>query len=68
MIPPEHSMGADDVPSPCVSICALDAAGAHCLGCYRSLDEVASWPTLSPDERRRVLARVEDRRAARLDP
>jgi predicted Fe-S protein YdhL (DUF1289 family) len=34
---------AVEVPSPCVSVCAVDPAGGYCLGCYRTLDEIAAW-------------------------
>ena len=29
--------------SPCVSVCALDAAGQVCVGCGRSLHEIGEW-------------------------
>jgi len=32
-----------EVPSPCVSVCAIDPKGGYCLGCYRTLDEIAAW-------------------------
>ena len=30
-------------PSPCVSVCELDAAGQLCVGCGRSLQEIGEW-------------------------
>ena len=42
------------VPSPCVGICVLDARG-RCEGCLRTGAEIAAWPTLPPDEQRRLL-------------
>jgi predicted Fe-S protein YdhL (DUF1289 family) len=41
--------------SPCVDVCVLDEDGEFCLGCRRTLDEIASWPTLTTDEKRAVL-------------
>ncbi len=35
--------------SPCISICALDEQG-YCLGCYRTLSEIAGWNRLSAPE------------------
>jgi prolyl-tRNA editing enzyme YbaK/EbsC (Cys-tRNA(Pro) deacylase)/predicted Fe-S protein YdhL (DUF1289 family) len=34
-------------PSPCVSWCRMDAASQRCEGCLRSLDEIATWGTLT---------------------
>jgi predicted Fe-S protein YdhL (DUF1289 family) len=55
---------ADHVPSPCVSICVLDASGHTCLGCFRTLDEIAAWSTLDAVEKRRILAELPARKAA----
>ncbi len=49
--------------SPCVDICTLDVGTALCLGCGRSIDEIAAWRSMSAAERKRVIdelpARVE---------
>jgi hypothetical protein len=59
----------DDVASPCVSICTLDATGGYCTGCYRTLDEIGHWARYSPDEKRAVIAVLPKRRAvARGEP
>ncbi|MGA0564989.1 DUF1289 domain-containing protein [Ancylobacter sp. VNQ12] len=50
------------VSSPCVSICTLDAAGRRCLGCDRTLEEIAAWGTMSEAARRAVIARLAARR------
>jgi hypothetical protein len=49
--------------SPCTSVCVLDSASGYCRGCYRTTDEIAAWPRLSIDEKRRVLARLPAREA-----
>ena len=46
---------AEIVPSPCISVCVMDAAGVLCLGCFRTLDEIAAWSLLDADAKRRVL-------------
>ena len=51
------------VPSPCVSVCVIDAPTGLCAGCYRTLAEIAAWIDLSSDERRAVLAALPARRA-----
>ena len=47
--------------SPCIKLCTLDPAG-FCLGCHRSIDEIARWSAMSVAERRQVLEAVERRR------
>jgi uncharacterized protein len=42
------------VPSPCVDICRLDAQGL-CVGCRRTLGEIAEWPRASEARRREIL-------------
>jgi predicted Fe-S protein YdhL (DUF1289 family) len=52
------------LPSPCLSVCALDAETGYCKGCLRTAEEIASWPALDEPGRRAVLARLKERRAA----
>ena len=54
MIPP--------LESPCINICALSPQHALCLGCHRTLEEIAAWSTLSPAARRAILAELPQRR------
>ena len=54
---------AADVASPCVSVCVIDAPTGLCAGCFRTLDEIASWIDLSAEERRALLAALIQRRA-----
>lgn len=54
---PEH------VPSPCAKVCALDPRSGYCVGCYRTIDEVANWVEMSAEDKRAVLERVAQRRA-----
>ena len=50
------------IESPCIRVCTLDAAGDLCLGCFRTLDEIGAWSSLSDPERRHVLERLAGRR------
>ncbi len=59
--------GEAKVPSPCTKICTLDEQGRYCIGCLRTLDEIARWSELDDAERRAVLARVAERRARGSD-
>ncbi len=44
------------IESPCTRVCALDPVSGLCLGCRRSLAEIARWPQMSDGERERLLA------------
>ena len=52
------------IESPCVNICTLDARSGTCLGCGRTLDEIACWSTITAAERSRIMAELPARRAA----
>lgn len=54
---------ARPVPSPCISVCEMDAASGFCLGCWRTLDEIAAWSALDNAGKRAVWLRIEDRLA-----
>lgn len=49
------------VPSPCNQICRIDAATSFCLGCKRTLTEIADWPMLGNGEKRALLKVLEQR-------
>lgn len=57
---------AQDVPSPCMSICRMNAATDLCEGCLRTLDEIAAWSRMSDEDKREVWAviarRIEESR------
>jgi len=52
----------DPPPSPCTSVCAIDAASGLCEGCLRALDEIAAWGSMSAEEKWVVLDAIERRR------
>jgi predicted Fe-S protein YdhL (DUF1289 family) len=45
---------AGNVPSPCISVCSMDAASGLCEGCLRTLDEIACCSTLGEAGKRAV--------------
>lgn len=51
------------VASPCIDVCRMDAASGLCLGCQRTLDEIAAWSRLDDAAKREVWVRIERRRA-----
>lgn len=50
------------VASPCISVCRMDDASGLCIGCLRTLDEIAAWGTLDDDARREVWVAIARRR------
>ena len=49
------------LPSPCVSVCRMDAATGFCEGCMRTLDEIAAWGMMDTTGKRVVWALIEQR-------
>ena len=52
------------VRSPCVKVCVMDPARGVCLGCCRSLDEIARWSGMSNAERETIMEELRSRRKA----
>ncbi|MDP1617064.1 DUF1289 domain-containing protein [Phenylobacterium sp.] len=50
------------IKTPCIKVCVIDGQSALCLGCYRTLAEVAGWARLSSDEREAIMAELPSRR------
>jgi predicted Fe-S protein YdhL (DUF1289 family) len=54
------------VESPCIRLCQLDASGTLCLGCHRTLYEIATWSGMT-DAQRQATLEAARHRAARPD-
>jgi predicted Fe-S protein YdhL (DUF1289 family) len=52
---------ADDLASPCVSVCTVDPQTKMCIGCLRTLKEIGAWRAMTPDEKRAVIAACDER-------
>ncbi|WP_290647828.1 DUF1289 domain-containing protein [Aquisalimonas sp.] len=44
--------------SPCVGLCQMDGQRRFCLGCGRTLGEIANWSRMGVDDKRAVLQRL----------
>ena len=51
------------VPSPCVDVCKIDPATGWCLGCARTIEEIAAWASLDNGGKRRIWKLLPARRA-----
>ncbi|MGC2825210.1 MAG: DUF1289 domain-containing protein [Pseudolabrys sp.] len=52
------------IETPCVKVCTLDARRGFCLGCGRTIDEIARWATMNASERTRVIGELPARLVA----
>ncbi len=52
------------VESPCINVCTLDAQKV-CIGCGRTIEEIAVWSRLDDEERRAVCELAQSRNQGR---
>jgi predicted Fe-S protein YdhL (DUF1289 family) len=55
---------AENVPSPCLSVCRMDARAGVCEGCLRTIDEIRMWSSASDVQKKAVWAMIAQRIAA----
>lgn len=57
-----RTLESEDVaPSPCISVCRMDAASGLCQGCFRTLEEIAAWGLAADEEKRTIWAQLVER-------
>ena len=49
--------------SPCVAVCLIDPKTGLCLGCGRTLPEIARWSQLDSSERHAIMSGLAQRMA-----
>lgn len=52
-----------EIDSPCIKICVIHPEERLCVGCYRSIEEIATWSRLTPAERQAITADLPGRSA-----
>ncbi|CTQ50649.1 DUF1289 domain-containing protein [Jannaschia donghaensis] len=52
-----------EIESPCVKLCVVHPQTRRCAGCHRTIDEIAVWSRLSPEDRRSVMDQLPARAA-----
>lgn len=56
----------DLLPSPCIGICRVDARTHFCVGCLRTIDEIATWGGASEGDKRLIWQALQQRYDASL--
>lgn len=56
------------VSTPCIKVCAVSGQTGLCIGCGRSLNEIARWASLSEAERQTIMAALPARMATAPSP
>lgn len=49
------------IATPCVQVCIVDPESGLCLGCCRTLPEIAGWARLDATDRARLMAELPTR-------
>ena len=49
------SRAKPSVETPCVNVCLLDSETGLCVGCGRTIQEIAGWAGMSPEQRRAIM-------------
>ena len=55
------------IATPCVMVCTVDGASGLCLGCFRTLPEIATWSRMSDEERAKIMGELDGRQSL-IDP
>lgn len=50
-----------EIQSPCVKICVVHPEARLCIGCYRTIDEIAGWSRMAPAQRETVMSELSAR-------
>jgi predicted Fe-S protein YdhL (DUF1289 family) len=49
--------------TPCTKLCVMDERTGFCMGCGRTLAEIAAWATMDREQRQRVMHLLPERLA-----
>lgn len=52
-------LNMSNISSPCIKICSID--NEKCIGCGRSLEQIANWRNYSEDERLEIMRQIKEK-------
>jgi predicted Fe-S protein YdhL (DUF1289 family) len=44
--------------TPCIKVCKIDSERGFCIGCLRTLDEIARWSQVDDSEKERIYSEI----------
>ena len=50
-----------NLPSPCISICKLNKSTGFCDGCFRTINGISQWPSMTDVERMSLIETLRQR-------
>lgn len=56
-------MNASPISTPCIKVCAVEGQSGLCIGCGRTLREIAAWSSYDELQRRAIMAELPARLA-----
>ncbi|MFA3782291.1 DUF1289 domain-containing protein [Melioribacteraceae bacterium 4301-Me] len=51
-----------EIESPCNGNCTIDIITKYCIGCFRTIEEIIAWPSLSKEKRKEIIKLIEIRK------
>ncbi len=52
------------IPTPCTGLCSIDHRYNLCVGCFRTLEEIAGWSGFDEKKKKHILAQLPRRAEA----
>ncbi len=52
----------NEIESPCVKLCMIHSEYKVCMGCFRTIDEIADWSNFTPARRKELIKSLKDRK------
>jgi uncharacterized protein len=53
---------SNKIKSPCIDVCV--SRDGYCIGCLRSIEEMAGWPNYTDQQKEEVLEKIKKRRGS----
>ncbi|MEM8776484.1 MAG: DUF1289 domain-containing protein [Pseudomonadota bacterium] len=51
----------DEIESPCVRLCVVHPEAKICTGCFRTIEEIGGWGSMTPEDRRTLMKELPSR-------
>jgi predicted Fe-S protein YdhL (DUF1289 family) len=50
--------------SPCKAVCVINTETGYCMGCYRTIQEIGGWVTMTAERKLEILEEIKVRESA----